>query len=46
MNKWKVIAPLGLLAAAGAAAALLLNKKSEGGEPKSAPAESGRKRCP
>ena len=39
MNKWKVIAPLGLLAAAGAAAALLLNKKSEGGEPKSAPAE-------
>ena len=28
MNKWKVIAPLGLLAAAGAAAALLLKKRT------------------
>ena len=38
MNKWKVIAPLGALAAAGAAAALLMKKKAEGGA-KSAPAE-------
>ena len=29
MNKWKVIAPLGALAAAGAAAALLLKKKDD-----------------
>ena len=28
MNKWKVIAPLGLLAAAGAAAALILKEKA------------------
>ena len=38
MNKWKVIAPLGLLAVGGAAAALLLKKRDEGGA-KSAPAE-------
>ncbi|MBR0208324.1 MAG: hypothetical protein IJQ43_05465 [Oscillospiraceae bacterium] len=37
MNKWKVIAPLGLLAAAGAAAALLLKKQAEPDEGKSAP---------
>ena len=37
MNKWKVIAPLGLLAAAGAAAALLLKKKD--GEGAAAPAD-------
>lgn len=36
MNKWKVIAPLGALAAAGAAAALLLKKKAASGEEKSA----------
>lgn len=34
MNKWKVIAPLGVLAAAGAAAALILKQKD-------APAETG-----
>ena len=39
MNKWKVIAPLGLLAAAGAAAALLLKKKGSDGEGAAAPAE-------
>ena len=38
MNKWKVIAPLGLLAAAGAAAALLLKKKEAPGGAESAPA--------
>ncbi len=37
MNKWKVIAPLGLLAAGGAAAALLLKKRAAGGETGSAP---------
>ena len=37
MNKWNVIAPLGLLAAAGAAAALLLKKKD--GEGAAAPAD-------
>lgn len=36
MNKWKVIAPLGALAAAGAAAALLLKKKGETPAAKSA----------
>ena len=39
MNKWKVIAPLGLLAAAGAAAALLLKKKGSDSEGAAAPAE-------
>ena len=39
MNKWKVIAPLGLLAAAGAAAALLLTKKDAPDAAKSAPAD-------
>ena len=39
LNKWKVIAPLGLLAAAGAAAALLLKKKGSDGEGAAAPAE-------
>ena len=45
MNKWKIIAPLGALAAAGAAAALLLKKKDEpapkasAGTKKSAPRE-------
>ena len=39
MNKWKVIAPLGLLAAAGAAAALLLKNKGSDGESAAAPAE-------
>lgn len=39
MNKWKVIAPLGLLAAAGAAAALLLRKKDESGKTAGAPAD-------
>ena len=38
MNKWRVIAPLGLLAAAGAAAALMLMKKDAEDAPKSAPA--------
>ena len=37
MNKWKVIAPLGLLAAAGAAAALL--KKAPADKKKAAPRE-------
>ena len=37
MSKWKVIAPLGVLAAAGAAAAAVLLKKKDGGSaPKSA----------
>ena len=39
LNKWKLIAPLGLLAAAGAAAALLLKKKDGEGTAKSAPAD-------
>ena len=39
MNKWRVIAPLGLLAAAGAAAALLLTKKDAPDAAKSAPAD-------
>ena len=39
MNKWKLIAPLSLLAVGGAAAALLLKKKGEGGEAKSTAGE-------
>ena len=41
MNKWKVIAPLSLVAAGSVAAALLLKKKGTVGEAKSAP--SGKK---
>jgi hypothetical protein len=36
MNKWKVIAPLGVLAAGAAAAAVLLKKKDGGSAPKAA----------
>ena len=46
MNKWKVIAPLGALAAAGAAAALLLKKKAVSGEEKSAAAPGKKKEPP
>ena len=42
MNKWKVIAPLGLLAAAGAAAALLLKKRGESGGTSAAPGEKAK----
>ena len=41
MNKWKVIAPLGLLAAAGAAAALILKMQSD----ENAPAPEGKKKA-
>ena len=36
MSKWKVIAPLGVLAAGAAAAAVLLKKKDGGSAPKAA----------
>lgn len=39
MSKWKVIAPLGILAAGGAAAVLLLKKKGVPGGTANAPAE-------
>ena len=39
MSKWKVIAPLGMLAAGSAAAVLLLKKKGVFGETASAPSE-------
>ena len=39
MSKWKVIAPLGILAAGGAAAVLLLKKKGAPGEKENAPAD-------
>ena len=42
MNKWKVIAPLGLLAAAGAAAAALILKKQSDGD---APAPAAKKKA-
>ena len=47
MNKWKVIAPLGLLAAAGAAAALIIKSKdapAEGGAPKEKKKDAPRER--
>lgn len=46
MNKWKVIAPLGALAAAGAAAALLLKKKDGGESAPKAAAPAAKKKAP
>ena len=47
MSKWKVIAPLGLLAAAGAAAAAVLLKKKDGGSaPKGASPAAAKKAAP
>ena len=46
MGKWKVIAPLGALAAAGAAAALLLKNKKDGkAEPKTAAQAPAKKKA-
>lgn len=43
MSKWKVIAPLGVLAAAGAAAAAVLLKKKDGGSAPKAAAPAAQK---
>ena len=43
MSKWKVIAPLGVLAAAGAAAAAVLLKKKDGGSAPKAAAPAAKK---